>query len=125
MRTLWLALVAIGCLLLGCNNDLCGNQPLSEQRSPDGKWKYVAFDRNCGATTASNFQVSVLPAALSLPNESGNAFAGDYNHGAASYVADVEWIGSNTLQIGYSPKARIFRKESRVGPIEIKYVVKR
>jgi hypothetical protein len=46
----------------------------------------------------------------------------DDHHGAASYVAEVEWVDSNTLQIRYSSKARIFRQESRIGPIEIKYV---
>jgi hypothetical protein len=57
-------------LLAGC----CANEIPSEHVSPDGKWKYVTFDRNCGATTANNMQVSVLPAIAGLSNDAGNAF---------------------------------------------------
>jgi hypothetical protein len=37
--------------LSGC----CANEMLYEHVSPDGKWKYITFDRNCGATTGDNF----------------------------------------------------------------------
>ena len=116
--------IILSCFQTGCDNNLCSNEFPVEHPSPDGKWKYVIFDRNCGATTSSNFQVSVLLSSAPLPNEPANAFTGDYNHGAASYVAEIEWIDSGTLQISYSPKARIFRKETRVGPIEIRYLAK-
>lgn len=125
MRALWPTIaIILGCFLAGCHNNVCNNELPSEHPSPDGKWKYVIFSRNCGATTGSNFQVSVLPASTSLPNEPANAFIGDYNRGATPYVAEIAWIGSNILQISYSTKARIFRKEAHVGPIEIKYVMK-
>jgi hypothetical protein len=116
--------IILSCLLAGCHNYVCKNELPVEHPSPNGQWKYVVFDRNCGATTTSNFQVSVLPASFSLPNEAANAFIGDYNHGAASYVADVAWVDFKMLQISYSSRARIFRKEAHVGPIEIRYVVK-
>lgn len=125
MRGLGLAAaIILAGSLTGCHNSLCDNESPAEHPSPDGKWKYVTFDRNCGATTANNFQVSIVPASAPLPNESANAFSGDYNHGATPYVAEVAWIGPNTLQISYSSKARVFQKEPHVGPIEIKYVVK-
>src|SRR5579872_1022360 len=110
--------IIISCFQTGCHSYFCSNEFPAEHPSPDGKWKYVVFDRNCGATTSTNFQVSVLPSSASLPNAPANAFTGDYNHGATSYVAKVEWINSGTLLISYSPKARIFRKETHVGPIE-------
>src|SRR5437867_363008 len=52
-----LCLTSLMCLLLAA---CCANEAPSEHVSPDGNWKYVTFDRNCGATTASNLQVSVL-----------------------------------------------------------------
>jgi hypothetical protein len=116
--------IVLSCLLTGCQNYVCSNEFPVEHQSPDGQWKYVIFDRNCGATTTSNFQVSVLPASARLPNEAANAFTGDYNHGATSYVAEVTWVDAKTILISYSSKARIFRRESHVGPIEIRYVVK-
>jgi len=125
MNKLRLVVAAIsGFLLIGCHSNLCSNEFLKEQSSPDGKWKYISFARNCGATTAENFQISVLPSTTSLPEDAGNVFIGDYNHGAATHAPEIEWIGSNALQIGYSSKARIFRQERHIGPIEIKYLAK-
>jgi hypothetical protein len=106
------------CLLL---SSCCENERRFGHLSPDGKWKYVTFSRNCGATTADNFQVSVLPATALMPKEAGNAFIADDDHGEAAFVADLEWLPPHTLQIKYSAKARIFRKESRVAVVEIRY----
>jgi hypothetical protein len=78
MRVRCLAFSILGCLLLSGSNEAPSEHP-----SPDGEWKYVTFDRNCGATTGSNLQVTVLPAAARLPNEAGNTFIADDNHGAA------------------------------------------
>ena len=119
MRVHWLLLSMLDCLLLsGC----CENERRSEHFSPDGKWKYVTFSRNCGATTADNFQVSVLPATALMPTEAGNVFIADDNHGEAAFVADPEWLPPHTLQITYSTKARIFKKESRVAVVDVSYV---
>ncbi len=79
----------LSCLwLCGC----CENEWASEQISPDGKWKYVTFSRNCGATTGNNYQVSVLSASAHLPLAAGNAFIGDSNHGETSFVALPVWL---------------------------------
>jgi hypothetical protein len=100
----------------------CSNELSSEHVSLDGHWKYVSFDRNCGATTGSNLQISVLPTNVSLPHEAANAFIADDNHGATQFVAQPEWLSSRELRITYSSKARIFKRESKVGLIEIEYV---
>jgi len=119
MRLLCLTAVEIVCLLMcGC----CENEARSEHLSPDGTWKYVTFDRNCGATTGSNLQITVLRASTPLPNEAGNAFIADSNHGEASFVARPEWLAPHTLQITYSSRTRVFKKERRVGVVEIRYV---
>jgi hypothetical protein len=114
------ALFEFACLfvMMGC----CDNEAPSEHLSPDGQWKYVSFDRNCGATTSSNLQISVLPASKSLPSGAANAFIADDNHNATRFVAQSQWLSSRKLQIAYSPKARVFKKEASVGPIEIEYV---
>jgi hypothetical protein len=119
MFKLLLVVCFAGCsLLVSC----CENENPAEHLSSDGAWKYVSFDRNCGATTGSNLQVSVLLASKQLPNEGANAFIADDDHGATRFVAQPEWVSSHKLRITYSRKARVFRKESKVGPIEIEYV---
>jgi hypothetical protein len=109
-------------VMMGCADPGCNNEAPSEHVSPDGQWKYVSFDRNCGATTGSNLQISVLPASESLPSGAANAFIADDNHSATRFVAQPQWLSNRKLRIAYSPKARVFKKEARVGPIEIEYV---
>lgn len=82
----------------------------------------MSFDRNCGATTGNNVQISILPASKSLPNDAGNAFIADNNHGAARFVAEAVWVAPRQIRVTYSAKARVFKRESRVGPIDIAYV---
>jgi hypothetical protein len=115
-------LFVVATLLAGCN---CANETPAEHLSPDGQWKHVSFDRNCGATTGSNLQVSVPPASKSLPNSVANASVADDNHGATRFVAQSDWISPTKLRITYSPKARIFKRESKVGKIDIEYVTER
>ena len=55
---LFAVLLAIGCT--ACV-DPCGNEILSEMRSPDGRLKFIVFQRDCGATTAFSTQVSIIP----------------------------------------------------------------
>ena len=121
MRQATVLFVFVGLtLMVGCDD--CQNEAPAEHVSPDGQWKYVSFDRNCGATTGSNLQISVLPASKSLPSGAASAFIADDNHGATRFVAQALWLSGRKLQIAYSPKARVFKKEANVGPIEIEYV---
>jgi hypothetical protein len=55
--------------------DLCGNDILSESISPDGSKRAVLFLRGCGASTDSNWQVSILDSKQTLPNEGGKTFS--------------------------------------------------
>lgn len=82
----------------------------------------MSFDRNCGATTGSNFQISILPASKPLPDEAANAFIADDNHGQTRFVAQPEWVSAGRLRITYSARARVFKRETNVGPVEIEYV---
>jgi hypothetical protein len=122
-KLLLVVLFALPMLLVGCTDVGCENESPAEHVSPDGHWKYVSFGRNCGATTGSNLQVSILPASKPLPNGAANAFIADNNHGATRFVAQPEWVNAHTLRIAYSSKARIFKRESKVGPINVEYVM--
>ena len=116
-----LLLLAVLLMLAGCTKSNCANEAIAKCSSPDGQWKYVSFDRNCGATTGNNLQISILPASESQPSSAANAFIADDNHGATQFLAQPEWSSRQKLRIAYSKKARIFKKESKVGPIEIEY----
>lgn len=71
------------CLILsaGCG-DLCGNEVVSETKSPDAKLKVVVFEIECGATTNFSTQISILPSNQSLPTSAGDLFTADDNNHA-------------------------------------------
>jgi len=116
-----IATLAVSALMIGCNDVGCENEAPAEHLSPDGQWKYVSFDRNCGATTRSNLQISVLPANKPLPSGAANTFIADDNHGETTFVAQPEWLSSRKLRITYAAKARIFKRETKIGPVEVEY----
>ena len=109
------------------SGSMCGNQPLAEARSPGGARKVIVFQRDCGATTGFSTQASVLPADGELPDDGGNVFVADDDHGAAPSgpgggpAVDAAWISENRLLIRQHPRARVFRAEPRIGDVEVLY----
>lgn len=87
------------------------NEVRQEVRSPDGRTKAVLFTRNCGATTGFNTQISLLAAG----NQPGNAFIIDQGE------ANIIWDKHGTLLVTFDPGARIFRRESTVHGVTLKY----
>jgi len=113
----------------GCINltDDCVNEILRIHYSPSKQLKAVVFERECGATIGFSTQISIMPANSDLPNEGGNVFVADTDHGKSSSgpgggpSVEVEWKGESSLNIAYDNRARVFlRKVSQKG-INITY----
>jgi hypothetical protein len=100
---------SLGCFSLtgGCENEV-----LRTLYSPTKQLKAVVFQRECGATTGFSTQISILSANSDLPNESGNVFYADTDHGKAPSEptggphVEVEWKGESSLNIIYDYRAR-------------------
>ena len=137
--TLWsiTLLLAVGIGLIGAlyllTRNMCGNEVVTEIRSPDGRHKAVEFQRDCGATTDFSTQVSVINSEKKLGSgDAGNAFTADSNHGSVPVHAagpgvmelDIKWLNSNTLQIEYPAGARVFSRNNKVGEVEIRYTAR-
>ncbi|OCT16229.1 hypothetical protein A8709_01965 [Paenibacillus pectinilyticus] len=58
---------------------MCSNDILSEHSQPDGDYKLVVFERNCGATTAYSYHLSLIKANSDLKNQGGNKFVSKEN----------------------------------------------
>lgn len=133
MRKLYYVLIigfVLTTLMWTCMKDLflteCGNQIVTEQLSPDEKYKFVVFVRDCGATTGFYTHVSILKSEEKLrDDESGNVLALDYfgeyinKYGGAD--AKVEWIADRKIGIHFDSKAQAVKKETKVKGIEITY----
>lgn len=107
---------------------MCGNEVISEFPSPDGTKRLVVFQRDCGATTDFSTQASVLPARTPLPNEKGNLFISDTDHGAApagpsgGTSVTVRWESAQSVVLIYHPKVRVFKSELDAGGVQVRYV---
>lgn len=120
----YLAVFAGGVLLFSSG---CANEVLSQADSPDARMKAVVFQRDCGATTGFSTQVSIIPNASELPNEGGNAFIADTNHGAApdgpggGSEVSVRWLSATELAITHHRAARVFSSKGSVGATKVRY----
>lgn len=67
----------------------CGNIPLQQLPSPDGRYKAVLFERSCPDDTAVTSHLSVLVATGQLPDGGGNLFSAQGR--AAELAFQLQW----------------------------------
>lgn len=120
------SILAAGILALSGCSDSCANTLVSRADSPDGQHTAVLFQRDCGATTGSSTQVSVLKRGAELTG-GGNSFRADDDHGAAAVGdwggswAEVRWLAPDHLLVRYAAKSRVFEQEKQVLGVRISY----
>ncbi|CEG26278.1 hypothetical protein [Bacillus sp. B-jedd] len=95
--------------------DLCGNDIIQKVPSPNGNKIAFIFQRDCGASTGSSYQLSLLDSDEELPNESGNAFVSDHQF-------QVTWLTIDKLRVNYKKSSEIFEMDKRVGRTSIEYI---
>jgi hypothetical protein len=124
-RMIWMLIPAVGltaCYKSAVAPDECKNEPTAEYPSKDGRWKSVAFLRQCGAGP-TELQVSVLPIAASLSNEPGNAFRQDATpegvEGHHSFGMQQMWKGPHELWISHERGMKVGYAASAVGAITV------
>ncbi len=106
--------------------DSCDNEVILKLSSPTHSDNLFVFQRSCGATTGFSTQASVLPFNEPLPNNEGNIFIADTNHGASpSGIAGgpelrAKWQ-EKTLSLQYHKKTRVFKKVQSIRDIKIIY----
>jgi len=99
----------------------CVNEVQKAALSPKSSYQAIIFSRECGATTGSNTQVSLLPADAELSDDmSGNMIVLGWGNELTDCVpapsggpyASAEWITENKVQIMYDRHARSFGNHS-------------
>ncbi|NRT56800.1 hypothetical protein [Sphaerotilus uruguayifluvii] len=109
--------IGIGILVVlnGCDAG-CGNEVASTIESPRGGHVAVIFNRNCGATTGFNTQLSVLAKGDSVPKGGGNAFTAD-----GSLALKVRWVSESELVVAGFQGAKIFKQERLANGVSVSY----
>jgi hypothetical protein len=112
----------------GIVGSMCGNQIVTEVSSLDNKYKLVVFVRDCGATTGSSTQVSILRNDKDLrEDESGNVlivsdnYFGSKRNDFGGADVNVKWIASRKVLIKYDYNAEAITKNNEINGIEITY----
>lgn len=111
---LFSALFALPVLLSGCG--LCDNEISQTVLSPSGRLKAVVFNRNCGATTGFNTQVSLIPASKTLPDDGGNTLIL-----GGAVPLKVEWQSDASLRLTGIGSARVVKQVHAVAGVAVGY----
>lgn len=101
--------------MAGCGESECRNTVTSRVAAPDGRHQAIAFERDCGATTAASAQVAVVNADEELPDDRANAFISEDNP-----KVELSWVSADSLVITYERAARITRREEEVNGVRIR-----
>jgi hypothetical protein len=96
--------------------DPCGNEVSQTVISPSGRLRAVVFNRNCGATTGFNTQVSIIPASESLPGEAGNTLIL-----GGSVPLKIEWRTDSILHLSGVGAARVFLQSHSAAGVSVSY----
>jgi len=128
---LLIALAILSIFLTSCL-DLANNTVQIEIPSPGAKYKAAVFNRDAGATTDFSTQISVLGVSDRLPAGAGNVFICDSGHGKVTDNYDqggprvaVHWESDTRLVVEVPNAARFFKKETKIGEVEIEYLEKK
>jgi hypothetical protein len=78
--------------------------------------KAVVFNRNCGATTGFNTQVSILPVEQGLQDESGNALIVD-----DTVPLVIRWTSNDEISVSGIGDLTIFKKADSAQGVRIRY----
>jgi hypothetical protein len=110
-------LVVIGTLIVlnGCEAG-CASEVASIIESPRGGHVAVVFNRNCGATTGFNTQLSILAKGNAVPRDAGNALIAD-----GSLSLGVRWVSESQLVVSGHQGAKLFKQEKSVNGIAVSY----
>ena len=115
LRAFTLLFAALSTQVAGCDS-LCANKEVQRITSPSGAWTAVAFTRDCGATTGTSSQVSILTSGASLPDEPGNVLVLE-----ASVPIRLSWSASEELVVAGSRHVKRFKEEARVSGVQVVY----
>lgn len=95
---------------------MCNNEVSHFSVSPDNKFKAVVFNRNCGATTGFNTQISIINIDSQLQTNGGNIFIMDNKENIT-----LEWSSNNQLVVKGNLNNETFKKLQEFKGIHISY----
>jgi hypothetical protein len=115
-------LFALGSIVLLSSCDIvgsCENEMLARSFNSSGTLAAVTFNRNCGATTGYNLQISVVQKGEE-PEEGGNALVMDHTPVFSGSLKPT-WANDDQLTLSIPNGARVFLQKTNVAGVKIAY----
>lgn len=112
-----------GLFVLALSNmpdDMCATSVFDHSISPKGNAKAVLFEIDCGATTGSNRQISIVPSNTDLAGKNPKLPKSFFGASGAPQVK-MNWLTSDRLEIHYPEDATIFRMKNVSSGVIIEY----
>jgi hypothetical protein len=123
---------AIAALLIvmgttGCG--MCKDTLITEATSPNGQLKAVTFVFGCGATTANDTRVVILPNHQQLDDTADHVFCLDDDVGKIRGLIGADravplklhWDSDKTLVISYPRRARVIEQSKKMRGVSIRF----
>jgi hypothetical protein len=111
---------------------MCGSRGSYSSLSPDGKYRAVLYEYDCGATTDFGTNLAILPASAKFDpfavSDSQRVLVANSNHQAVGVdmtgilPVTVAWKGTQDLQVTIPRRAKVFNQKTRSGPVTIEYL---
>ena len=97
--------------------DMCGNEIVQKLPSPNGDKVAYIFQRDCGATTGTSYQLSLLDSDEEFPNKGGNTFVSDNQF-------QINWVTNDKLRVNYMKSSETYEMVKSVDWTKIEYIGK-
>lgn len=92
---------------------MCGSHPHKAISSPNGRYKAVIYQFDCGAPSEFSTHVSILNAGDELRDEPGNIFRADGHPDESS--PEITWLDDEHLSIQRRPNIQVYSQEESWG----------
>jgi hypothetical protein len=107
-------------VLYALTGGMCDNHITQEVYSPNGEYKVVVYERNCGATTPYTTQISLLKSHVLLGDHAGNLLGAEGH--PDWFEIEVEWQNDKQLRIEYDGELAPRYVKGRVRGIDVQYI---
>ena len=104
--------------------NMCGKTLGIEVLSPDGQYKAVVYEFNCGAMDPFSTQVSILNSKDEIPFSRGNIFSSSRGERRGLWngpYVEIEWLSNIELHIKHIKDTDVHQKNIKYQDIEITY----
>lgn len=105
--------------------EMCNLNLAQELASPQGQYKAIIYQYDCGATTPFTTNISILSRTEEIEYVAGNLFVAYHSSRSGPWhgpYTEIKWLSETSLVISYVADATVSKQEKSVGSVVASYV---